>query len=67
VGNHYLDAEGNRYTANSVKPSSPAFDPKAANDTHIPFPTDQPAPHVPHVRVFVPNPAGVLGPDGSGG
>ena len=67
VGNHYLDAEGNRYTANSVKPSSPAFDPKAANDTHIPFPTDQPPPHVPQVRVVVPNPAGLLGPDGTEG
>lgn len=63
VGNHYLDADGNPHTLNSVNPDSPAYDPKAANDTHIPYPKDQPSPDQHHVRVAAPNPAGFAGPD----
>ena len=59
VGNHYLDAQGNRHTLNSVK-----NDPQAANHTHIPYPKDQPRPDQAHVRVAAPNPAGLAGPEG---
>lgn len=62
--NHYLDAQGNRHTLNSLNDRSPAYNPQAANDTHIPYPTDQPAPDQSHVRVAAPNPAGLAGPDG---
>jgi hypothetical protein len=66
-GNHYLDAERNSYTKNQVEnPDSSVFSPRAANDTHIPYPTDQPRPDWNHRRVAVPNVAGFLGPDGSG-
>ncbi len=63
--NHWLDAQGNRYTRNSVeKPGSKAYNPQAVNDTHIPYPKGQPPPDQPHVRVAAPNPAGLAGPDG---
>jgi hypothetical protein len=64
VGNHYLDAHGNRHTSNSVNPDSPAYDPKAANNTHIPYPKDQPPPDQHSIRVAAPNPAGLAGSDG---
>lgn len=65
AGNHYLDAEGNLHTRNSVeRPKSPAYNPQAAKDTHIPYPKDQPPPDQPHVRVAAPNPAGLAGADG---
>ena len=63
IGNHWIGTNGDRYTVNSHDPKSPAFDPAAVNDSHIPYPQDQPAPHENHQRVFVPNPAGVLRPD----
>jgi putative RNase toxin 30 of polymorphic toxin system len=63
VGNHFLDAAGNKHTKNSVDDSSAAYDPQAANDTHIPYPEDQPSPANRNVRVFVPNPAALLGPE----
>lgn len=63
VGNHYLDGNGNLHTRNAVDPNSPAYNPKAANDTHIPYPKDQPPPGQPHRRVAVPNPAAFVGPD----
>jgi hypothetical protein len=63
IGNHFLDAAGNKHTKNSLDDSSAAYNPQAANDTHIPYPKDQPPPTGPHVRVFAPNPAGLLGPE----
>lgn len=63
-GHHYLDGQGNLHTKNSLNPNSPAYDPKAANDTHIPYPKDQPPPDQHHVRVAAPNPLGFTGPDG---
>lgn len=59
IGNHYLDAQGNLHTGHSVKSN-----PQAANDTHIPYPKDQPRPDQPHVRVAAPNPAGLAASDG---
>lgn len=65
VGNHWLDVQGNQYTRNSVEhPGSSAYDPRAVNDTHIPYPKDQPRPDQSHVRAVAPNPSGLAGPDG---
>jgi len=61
-GGHYLDAAGNRYTANQVNPASSAYSPAAANNTHIPYPATEPPPGM--TRVAVPNPAALLGPQG---
>ena len=63
IGRHWVGTNGARYTPNSVNPESPAFDPAAVNDSHIPYPKDQPAPHESHQRVFVPNPAGLVPTD----
>ena len=65
VGNHYLDADGGLHTKNSVDPNSPAFNAQAANDTHIPYPKDQPPPG--YHRVAAPNPAGFVDPGGDDG
>lgn len=62
VGNHYLDAQGNRYTMNSLNDRSSAFNPEAPNATHIPYPKGEPPPG--HFRFVAPNPAGLAGPDG---
>ncbi|HZG90300.1 MAG TPA: polymorphic toxin type 30 domain-containing protein [Pseudonocardia sp.] len=67
VGSHYLDGNGVRHTQNSVNPNSPAFNPQAANHTHIPYPSDLPSPGANQLRVVAPNPAALLGPEeGSG-
>lgn len=63
IGDDYLDAQGNRYPQEVLRSRSPRFQENAANDTHMPFPADQPAPDVPHVRVAAPNPTGLLGPE----
>lgn len=59
--NHFADADGNLHTKNSLKPGSPAYNPQAANDTHISYPKDQPRPDQHHVRFAAPNPAGLTG------
>ncbi len=64
VGQHFLDAQGNSYTRKSVDPNSSVFDVDAANNTHIPYPKDQPPPDQHHVRVAVPNTAGFVDPGG---
>ena len=61
-GGHYLDSAGNKYTENAVNPNSSAYNPAAANDTHIPYPASEPPPGF--RRAAVPNPAALLGPDG---
>jgi hypothetical protein len=64
VGNHFLDAQGTKYTQNAVNPNSAAYSAQAANATHIPYPKDLPSPADKHVRVV--NPAALFGPDGDG-
>ncbi|MCO1653962.1 polymorphic toxin type 30 domain-containing protein [Pseudonocardia humida] len=66
VGNHFLDAQGAKHTQNSVTPSSAAYNPQSANDTHIPYPKDLPSPGDRNVRVVAPNPAALFGPDDGG-
>lgn len=66
VGKHYLDSHGDPHTKNSVNPDSPAFNPQAANDTHIPYPKGQLPPDQHPKRVAAPNPAGFAGPDDDG-
>lgn len=73
IGNHYIDRQGNTYGKNSVENTrSSAFDPDAANATHVPYPQGLPAPGshrvvVPNVAAFVPEAADALGPgEGSG-
>lgn len=64
IGNHFLGADGVMHTRNSLDPKSSAFNPEAANQTHIPFPNDQPSPDRTWRPVLAPNPVAVLGPDG---
>jgi hypothetical protein len=42
VGNRYQDIAGNLYPRNVHKPSSPFYNPAAANATHIPWPSEYP-------------------------
>lgn len=68
IGNHHIDADGTRYTRNQLDARSPAYSPRGANDTHIPYPTDQPVGWDAGRRVFVPNPTSVAdGTDGTEG
>lgn len=67
TGRHWLGADGNHYRLNSVDPNSAAYDPHAANVTHIPYPRDLPPPGPGHVRVAVPNVVALGDPLGDDG
>jgi hypothetical protein len=42
IGGRYQDVEGNLYPRNVHSPNSPNYDPAAANNTHIPWPSQYP-------------------------
>jgi Bacterial toxin 30 len=56
--NTYLDKYGRPYPSNKLNPRIPSYDAKVADGTHIPYPGQ--------VRVVVPNPVALAGPDGDG-
>lgn len=64
VGNHHLDAEGTRYSGAQLAEGSARYSAQGANNTHIPYPTNQPVGWEPGHRVFVPNAASLA--DGTG-
>nr|WP_272944367.1 polymorphic toxin type 30 domain-containing protein [Streptomyces sp. SS] len=45
IGGRYQDEAGTLYHRNVHKPASPHYDPDAANDTHIPWPSAYPLPY----------------------
>lgn len=61
-GNAYFDAQNVRHPVNEFNPNSPAYNPSAANDTHIPYPADLPRPDRANVPVFAPNVAAIGDP-----
>lgn len=44
IGGRYMDADGNLHPRGVHNPDSPNYNPQAANDTHIPWPSDVPVP-----------------------
>lgn len=44
VGGRYMDTNGNLHPRGVHNPDSPNYDPAAANETHIPWPSDVPRP-----------------------
>jgi hypothetical protein len=62
AGNCY-DAAGKPYPPEAFERKHPLFDPNAANNTHIPYPSDLPAPGGRTISVAVSSPTSILGPE----